>query len=271
MPHITQIAAVEPQSGSRFNCYAIPKVPIAASAQQITGKVVSDSGCMTVSGEPVEAESVTTAMNKFMTWLERFPCVVLVAHNGRRFDYPVLISAITCLDFISRFFCCVVGFIDSLPVFRKVFPNQESYKQEDLARTLLQSSYAAHNAIEDVEILGNLVWHANMASEDLLKHSFRPNAVFNQLSFNEEKNKNKESLNPLICNGVMKRPTAENVAGSGLNFKHLRKIYDRDGEDGLRNIFCVINSEGKPRITTTKKVLEDVIPKLAEYFKTNHV
>ena len=186
----------------------------------------------------------------------------------------VRLSSLDFSDYMSGFYfkvlllCC---FIDSLPVFRKVFPNQESYKQEDLARTLLQSSYAAHNAIEDVEILGNLVWHANMASEDLLKHSFRPNAVFNQLSFNEEKNKNKESLNPLICNGVMKRPTAENVAGSGLNFKHLRKIYDRDGEDGLRNIFCVINSEGKPRITNTKKVLEDVIPKLAEYFKTNHV
>ena len=48
MPHITQIAAVEPVSGSSFNCYLVPKVALAASAQQITGVVVSDSGSMMV-------------------------------------------------------------------------------------------------------------------------------------------------------------------------------------------------------------------------------
>jgi len=54
MPHITQIAAVELESGSSFNCYVVPKVPISAPAQQITGIVVSDSGSMVVKGEPVE-------------------------------------------------------------------------------------------------------------------------------------------------------------------------------------------------------------------------
>ena len=267
MPHITQIAAVEPQSGSRFNCYVTPKVPISSSAQQDTGIVVSDSGSMTVHGESVEAHTIKSALEKLFTWLSKLSCVFLVAHNGRRFDFPVLVSTIMNLDKVSAMNDCIEGFIDSLPVFKKAFPNQDTYKQEDLARKLLNSSYAAHDAIEDVICLGHLVWHSNLNCEALLLHSFRPNAVVNQLTFNDEKSKNMDSLNPLIYNGVMKRATAENVAGSGLNFNHLKKIFERDGEDGLQSVFTVKNSEGLPRVTSTKRVLEDVIPKLAQYFR----
>lgn len=59
----------------------------------------------------------------------------------------------------------------------------------------------------------------------------------NQLAYNREKNKNFESLHPLIAAGVMKMTTAQNIAGSGLCLAHLHKIHSRDGEDGLRNIF----------------------------------
>jgi len=64
MPHITQISEVEPESGSSFNCYVLPKVPMAASALQITGIVVSDTGSMMVNGEP--------AVHKLMTWIEGY-------------------------------------------------------------------------------------------------------------------------------------------------------------------------------------------------------
>jgi len=64
MPHITQIAAVEPEAGSSFHCYLVPKVPLTASALQITGIVVSDSGSMMVNGEPV--------VHNLMTWIEGY-------------------------------------------------------------------------------------------------------------------------------------------------------------------------------------------------------
>jgi len=34
----------------------------------------------------------------------------------------------------------------------------------------------------------------------------------------------------------MKTATAENIAGSGLNVQHLKKICERSGEDGLRRM-----------------------------------
>ena len=49
-------------------------------------------------------------------------------------------------------------------------------------------------------------------------------------------NQNIDSLVPLIGAGIMKRPTAENIAGSGLNLHHLRVIARRDTGDGSDNL-----------------------------------
>ena len=65
----------------------------------------------------------------------------------------------------------------------------------------------------------------------------------------------------------MKTATGENVASSGLKLKHLQTIFNRNGEDGLYNIFTVKNSEGLPRVTSVKSTLESVIPKSASYFE----
>lgn len=60
--------------------------------------------------------------------------------------------------------------------------------------------------------------------------------------------------------------TAENVAGSGLQLTHLKKIFQRDGEDGPFNTFISPNCEGQPRVTNVKRTLESVIPKLVDFF-----
>lgn len=268
-PHITQIAAVEPQSKKQFNVYVKPKVPIAESAQQVTGIVCSNSGEMTVRGEPVQSYGIGEALDKFWKYLRQFSSPILVAHNGRRFDFPVLVSSVKASQALDKMFACITGFIDSLAVFKKVFPGQECYKQEHLVKTFLCSSYSAHDALEDVESLGNLVLFTGLDSRALLQYSFAPTAVYNSMLFNTEKSRYLDSLTPLIIRGVMKRATADNVAGSGLNFSHLKIIFERDGEDGLKNVFISKNSENLPRVTNNKRVLEDVIPKIAVFFKDN--
>ena len=47
--------------------------------------------------------------------------------------------------------------VDSLNIFRKVFPKRSSYKQEDLVRDILFTDYKALNAEEDVKSLASLV------------------------------------------------------------------------------------------------------------------
>ena len=51
---------------------------------------------------------------------------------------------------------------------------------------------------------------------------------------------------------------AENIAGSGLAL---------NGEDGLMCVFTS-KTDGKPRVSSTTKVLENVIAKLCDYFSS---
>lgn len=265
-PHITQIAASVVGSAKEFSAYVYPKLPISSNAQQITGIILNNSGTMTLHGQPVLAEHLYTSIEKFCKWLKKHTNVYLIAHNRRRFDFPVLMSALMNIKYDAQFMECVSGFIDSIYVFKKAYPAQSSYKQENLATALLPTAYEAHNAMEDVEILSKLISHTQMNTNELTTHSFPPTAIQNQLRFNIAKAKNLTSLHSLVGKGVLKMGIAEKVAGSGLNLGHLQKIFERDGEDGLRNTFSCKNCEGQPRVTNTKKTLEEIIPKLGNFF-----
>ena len=89
---------------------------------------------------------------------------------------------------------------------------------------------------------------------------------FNLLSI-KARAKNMHALSRLVAFGIMKTATAENITGSGLNVQHLKKIYERSGEDGLRSTFTMTNGEGQPRATNAKRTLEDEVPKLVQYFE----
>lgn len=265
VPHITQMAAYELQSGATFSVYVIPRLPITSSAQQVTGIVMNGSS-LTVNGKPVDAMDIRAAVVGLLKWIRAFPHAVLISHNGRRFDFPVLLKTVMNIDKTGEFFDSVCGFIDSLSIFRKIYPGRKSYKQEELVHSLLNSTYDAHNAVGDVQALGKLIKNTSLSPQEILQHSFTPCAVQKALLFREEKAKNLPTLNPLISKGVLKMCTAENVAGSGLQLTHLKKIFQRDGEDGLLNTFISPNSEGQPRVTNVKRTLESVIPKLVDFF-----
>uniref|UniRef100_K1QU82 Uncharacterized protein n=1 Tax=Magallana gigas TaxID=29159 RepID=K1QU82_MAGGI len=129
MPHITQLAAVELDTGSLYNTYILPKVPISEEAMNTT-------------------------------------CIVV------NFDLEKM---------------TVHGFIDSLSVFKKAFPGQQNYKQETLVKAVLNTSYAAHDATEDVKTLGLLMKQTKLSGPEILQFSFPPIFVHQGLLFGNEK------------------------------------------------------------------------------------
>ena len=64
-------------------------------------------------------------------------------------------------------------------------------------------------------------------------HQF--NLSFLQEDVNLAKARNVRSLHCLVASSVIKLATAEHITGSGLlNLQHLRLVWQRDGEDGLK-------------------------------------
>ncbi|KAL4222717.1 hypothetical protein ACF0H5_018758 [Mactra antiquata] len=231
IPHITQIAAHVAGQSTSLNLYVQPLIPITTAAQQITGmSMVGDK--MFVNGSPVSTVDINTACDSFIEWLEKFSYVILTAHNGKRFDFPVLVSVLSKVNKFDRFSQCVMAICDSLTLFRKVYPGRRTYKQESLVSDILNITYNAHAAAGDVWALSKLLQHAvsTLTMKDFSVFLFSPKAVFYNNLNPREKAKNISSLKVLVSSGICKMATAENIAGSGLNLDQLKKIYVRDGK-----------------------------------------
>ncbi|XP_053389294.1 uncharacterized protein LOC123543346 isoform X2 [Mercenaria mercenaria] len=148
---ITQIAASD-QSGKTFNVYVNPVQPISPEATTVTG-ISFVNGEMKVRGQIVQSVHVKDAVSKFLSWLEQFKNVVLCAHNGRRFDFLILVELLEKLHLSEKFSEIVPALLDTMSIFRKQYP-KSSLKQEDLVKTHLGITYDAHNAVGGV----NIVW-----------------------------------------------------------------------------------------------------------------
>lgn len=119
MPDILQIAASAFSTSATFNPYVLSTSHIAPDAERITGIRVSVSQ-VTVHGKKVDSKELDYSLDHFCNWLRKFPNPVLVAHNGRRFDFPILINSFQSVSKLEDFFECCVGMINSLSIFRKL-------------------------------------------------------------------------------------------------------------------------------------------------------
>uniref|UniRef100_K1Q752 Exonuclease domain-containing protein n=1 Tax=Magallana gigas TaxID=29159 RepID=K1Q752_MAGGI len=228
-------------------------MPQTENARLVTGIVANSSG-VSVAGKSVKSDNIHSAADKFIRYLTKFKNVCLIAHNGRRFDFPVLVSTFKNTQKDTQLSIVVTGCVDSLAMFKKCFKNQDSYKQESLYRSLFNETYGAHNAVDDVKALGKLVQHALLSQIDTLSFTFPLKAVIQQLIYNGEKARNYNSFATLVQNAVLSKCMAGKIAGSGLTLGHLKAIKNRDGEDGLRNTFLV-KTEGQSRPGTNQRGL----------------
>ena len=117
-PHITQIAAIEKETGQHFSRYVTPGKPIHMEVTNLTG-IAWDGYKLTVHGKEVQAVPISQALLEFFKWLQQFHNTVLVAHNGKRFDFRILSKAVQSCDLFDSFEQRVVGFVDSVHVLKE--------------------------------------------------------------------------------------------------------------------------------------------------------
>lgn len=68
MPHITQIGAVEMESGEAFSTYVLPKISIEPEAEQATGTVY-DGTSVFAHGLKNAAVPIREALSNYLKWL----------------------------------------------------------------------------------------------------------------------------------------------------------------------------------------------------------
>ncbi|XP_065944826.1 uncharacterized protein [Magallana gigas] len=253
--HIIQLAAVHGED--KFSAYVTPKRPITPSASEITGLVVRNGKLYHLQKE-VNAISLIAALDSFLKFLEKYNSgVILVGHNIKSFDCPVLFRALESCSLLSKFSSKVNGFLDTKLLFRISHPNLTSYSQQSLVARLLGCTYGAHNALEDILALQKLVDKVDLSDGKYKNATFSICYALNALLYQKEVDKNFPSLQILVEKKVLSLCMAKKIAGSALNFDSLKLAHSRD-DNGIRVLFTEVCSNGSVRVTKSNKVIEAV-------------
>ena len=150
---ITQVSAV--CGNETFTRYILPKGQITPEATQVTGlkvEVINGTRILTLKGQPVASVTVKEGLSDFIHWLTQLHGKkVLIAHNGEKFDFPILISHMQKLCLLDSFSQVVTGVVDTLPYFRKNIQSDEGYKLSTIYRIVCNGrDDELHNAEFDV-------------------------------------------------------------------------------------------------------------------------
>jgi len=102
--------------------------------------------------------SETTAMRQLKKFSEMHDIKVWFAHNGNSFDFKVLQG---CAQRTKESLPEGLVYVDTLKVCRRAIPNLPSYSQPILYKSLFNTSYNAHVAIDDAHALARICAHVH--------------------------------------------------------------------------------------------------------------
>ena len=243
-----------------FDKYITPTRQISSEASQVTGLYFDElSNVMLHNNVPVTHVHPMNALLDFIHFLMTFgKKIILIAHNNKNFDCIILHNQLKCFNLWNHFCKFVIGFADTLPFFRKLYPDFVNHKQETLVSNILKESYIAHNAAEDCLYLQKLVFKSQEI--DLLLSEFMYSS----------KQVTKSGVQPQLMSieylqqqKVLSHHIVVKLKRSSLSYHHLKLAYERDGYDGLYFLLSENDFSGKPRITKCRNVVQ----KLSDHFK----
>ena len=136
-------------------------------------------------GNPVESVGIREALNLFLDFLGDQP-VVVVGHNIKAFDCPILLNAARACDMVDRLHNAVHGFVDTLPLFRQVNKRLKSHSLGHLHEHYLGRNHDSHDAREDARTLQEIVDKAEITRETLSRHSFTLTYMIEVQGFREK-------------------------------------------------------------------------------------
>ncbi|KAM9352300.1 protein PML-like [Symphorus nematophorus] len=176
---IVQLAAVS--GGHSLNLYVIPRGRMQRGATKVTGFKVRRQR-LYLHRQLVLTNSLREVLVSFIAFLQMLGRPLVIGHNIRRFDCPLLARALDELDLRAEFESSVSGCVDTLPLAREMLKDRglQSFRQENLVRELLGVNYKAHDALEDVRALQALYSVLQPTPELICRHRFTLDTMENK-------------------------------------------------------------------------------------------
>lgn len=256
---IVQLSAVV--KDQTFNQYILPFKPISWQASEVTSLTVK-TGSLYLKGKKIESRGAKEAFQCFLNWLKPIAPVVLIAHNCYNFDAKRLLNSMAKHGLEAALCSVVSGFLDSLPLFKHIFPNMPNYKQETIVHAVLKEHYTAHDALQDVMSLQKVMNSLNLSTADLINYSFTYKSLKEMMEYTRKGKENANSLAPLVASKYLTGGTAETLGKAGFDLLILKSLHMKGGKDLLTEVFGRPSQSGQPRVRLGRSVINSI----SEYF-----
>ena len=261
-PNSTAILQLSAVCGDRtFNCYVDPLpnyvIPPGTSAVNQLRVV---NGRLTYKNQLVQSKPLQQVFSLFIGWLRQFNRPILMGHNIFTFDNPIMYNNMKNIGLWQEFKKVVHGFVDTYELFRLEFPERKGkgeLKQQTLVRELLNETYEAHSALEDVCSLQRLVRSINFSGGKFQKVFSDTASIEAKLAFNQKKRERAKTIKHMEKTGVVTAYMADKIARSGLEWQDLVSAASNDRKDGIRRLFTEPSGD-ESRVTDKEQVIESV-------------
>ncbi|XP_076089070.1 uncharacterized protein LOC143059453 [Mytilus galloprovincialis] len=246
---IIQIAAYS--QNYKFSSYIMPNRVISNGASAVTNISVIGSQ-MYYNLQPVPSKLQNVAFTDFNDFVKSFPVKpLLVGHNIKRYDCHVLYNSLKFHNMWNEFASNISGFLDTLELFKLLYPKRPSYSQTALVGELLGETYSAHNAEDDTEALYRLVQSKGDIKCNIRALVFSANYP-KEFSHQQD---NLQTFTDAIFSKAISRTLALKAARSNLRLEHFNIAVKRNGLDGLKSVLSEQTNQGIVRVTTNKKAI----------------
>ncbi|XP_039304358.1 uncharacterized protein LOC120357591 [Solenopsis invicta] len=251
---ILQIAAKH--ETSTFSIYINSTQKIDERASQVTGlRIVA--GQLQYRNNSVTSFPLSEAMQQFYKFLSGFhkKCI-LVAHNCK-FDYPRLLAVIQKTFLIDHFKTVLHGFCDTLPIIKKCtgLTGKGENKLEQLASNLQISTTDAHNAINDVIILEQIIIKLGIPNQNILESTLTWNQAIEKKAFHDNLPNALKKLSVLsTCTSLA---TRKKLIAANISYDLILDSFKQHKLIGLLNLFGE-DENGIVRVTKSRSVIQKI-------------
>ena len=239
---------------------------------------------------PLQTLTCQEAISQFFNYIPRCIqsgtnkniCTVLIGHNARRFDIPILLRQ-SARDIHAVMQALRICFGDSLPLFEHltkikypalIHSNGKtcSSNQSSIYEALFKEKFAAHDAKEDVLALRRILFSSPICvtEQDIITHCKLISScdALKDCQYLDKRYELLQTMKFKLYSEVrsdqapITKSMAEKIAGSGLSYADLEKLFEQHGRKALVAVLSkppTVSRNNKPRVTKTPRILASIV------------
>ena len=291
---ICQLSAIDHSGSYAFSKYVVPDHGIdsdASMVNKLTIEYINSERKLLKDGMIVATEPLDKVVKEFQDYIsqsiERAKATtskpiqtILIGHNASAFDRRILLRS-GGKRFADELESMNVLFADSLILFRELVKCKYStlenpdgtfpkLNQHSLYEALFRETFVEHGALEDATALHKMLFSSKLklSTETIVDNArlVRASLAHGDMEYLDGRYERTFDLERLRSysqsNADITCYMIEKIAGSGLTYQDLAKVFKRHGEVGLVAILSNTpssSSTDKPRVTRTERILTAIV------------